>query len=72
MTQHPGPAGMSVLVRIMLVLMIMTVIALMTMSVIMMLAGLGQARFMGALLIAFPGSPIILGHNGQARHRYHP
>jgi hypothetical protein len=58
---------MGVLVR-MFVLMIMTMITLM----IMMVTRLGQARFMGALLIAFPGGTIILGHDGQARHRYHP
>jgi len=58
---------MVVLVR-MLVLMIMTMISLM----IMMVAGIGQARVMGALLIPFPGGPILLGHDGQARYRYHP
>jgi len=62
---------MGVLVH-MLVLMIMTVITIMIMRVIMMVAGLGQARFMGALLVTFPGGTIILGHDGQARHRYHP
>ena len=62
---------MGVLVH-MLVLMIMIVITLMIMRMIMMVTGLGQARFMGALLIAFPGGTIILGHDGQARRRYHP
>ena len=52
----------------MLVLMIMTMITLM----VMLVADLGQTRFMGALLIVFPSRTIILGHDGQARHRYHP
>ena len=56
----------------MLMLMIMAVITLVIVSMIMLVADFGQARFMGALLIAFPGSTIILGHDGQARRRYHP
>jgi len=58
---------MGMLVR-MFVLMIMTMITLM----IMMVTGPGEAWFMGALLIAFPGGTITLGHDGQARRRYHP
>ena len=67
MTQHPGPTAMGVRVRL-IVLMTMTMITLM----VMLVPGLDQTRFMGALLIAFPGCTIILGHDGQARRRYHP
>ena len=56
----------------MLVLMLVTMIGFMAVAVIMVMAGLGQARLVSALFIALPSGAIVLFHDGQARYRYDP